>query len=122
MLYSHNINPKARTLYLFLDESGNFDFPPSGTSHFVLGGVATTSPASSAKEFLTLKYRLLKEGNDVSEFHASEDRQFIRNQVFPVINSMTEINAHVIYGDKHFLATSLQSPSGIYSLYGKAMI
>ncbi len=112
----------SKDLFIFIDESGNFDFTPSGTSHFVLGGVATTSPASSAKEFLTLKYRLLKEGNDVSEFHASEDRQFIRNQVFPVINSMTEINAHVIYGDKHFLATSLQSPSGIYSLYGKAMI
>lgn len=112
----------SKDLFIFIDESGNFDFTPSGTSHFVLGGVATTSPASSAKEFLTLKYRLLKEGNDISEFHASEDRQIIRDQVFPVINSMPEINAHVIYGDKHFLATSLQSPSGIYSLYGKAMI
>lgn len=93
----------SKDLFIFIDESGNFDFTPSGTSHFVLGGVATTSPASSAKEFLTLKYRLLKEGNDVSEFHASEDRQIIRDQVFPVINSMPEINAHVIYGDKHFV-------------------
>ena len=112
----------SKDLFIFIDESGNFDFTPSGTSHFVLGGVATTNPASSAKELLTLKYRLLKEGHDVAEFHASEDKQLTRDQVFPVIDSMLEIKAHVIYGDKHFLATSLQSPNGIYSLYGKAMI
>lgn len=112
----------SNDLFIFIDESGNFDFTPSGTSHFVLGGVATLRPTASAKELLTLKYRLLKEGNDISEFHASEDRQIIRNQVFPVINLMPEIKAHVIYGDKHYLATSLQSPNGIYSLFGKAMI
>lgn len=109
-------------LFIFIDESGNFDFTSKGTSHFVLGGVATLNPTASAKELISLKYRLLKNGNDVPEFHASEDRQVIRNEVFPVLNSMTEIHAHVIYGDKHFLATSLQNPGGIYSLYGKAMV
>lgn len=111
-----------KDLFIFIDESGNFDFTQKGTSHFVLGGVATLNPTASAKELIALKYRLLKEGNDVSEFHASEDKQLIRNEVFPVLNSMNEISTHVIYGDKHFLATSLQSPGGIYSLYGKAMI
>jgi len=109
-------------LYIFIDESGNFDFTSKGTSHFVLGGVATLNPTASAKDLNFLKYRLLRDGHDVLEFHASEDRQAIRNEVFPVLNSMNEIKAHVIFGNKHYLATSLQNPGGIYSLYGKAMV
>ena len=109
-------------LFIFIDESGNFDFSPSGTSHFVLGGIATLNPTSSATDLISLKYRLLSGGSDVPEFHASENRQEVRNEVFPVLNSLKGVKAHVIYGDKHYLATNLHNPGGIYSLYGKAMI
>jgi len=35
------------TLYIFLDESGNFDFSPKGTKYFVLSAVSTLDPVAS---------------------------------------------------------------------------
>lgn len=32
------------TLYLFIDESGNFDFTESGTDHFILTILCTSEP------------------------------------------------------------------------------
>lgn len=37
-----------KTLFVFVDESGNLDFSPSGTNHYVLAAVATTNPLISA--------------------------------------------------------------------------
>lgn len=110
------------SLFVFIDESGNFDFTERGTSHFVMASVMTNSPIESASQLSALKYQLMAEGIDISDFHASEDRQVIRDRVFPLIDSLWNIRAHVIFGDKHLLAPSLHSPSGIYGLFGKAII
>jgi hypothetical protein len=110
------------SLFVFIDESGNFDFSDKGTSYFVMAGVMATAPIDSASQLNSLKYKMLTEGIDVSDFHASEDKQSIRDRVFPIINSLQNVRAHVIYGDKHFLAPSLQSPEGIYALFGKAIV
>lgn len=74
------------TLYIFIDESGNFDFSERGTRHFVMAGVATLQPMESAKNLQLLRYKLLSSGEDVSDFHASEDKQVIRNEVFGAIS------------------------------------
>ena len=110
------------SLFVFIDESGNFDFSNKGTNHFVMAGVMVNSPIESGSKLNFLKYELLTEGVDVSDFHASEDRQAVRDRVFPVINSLTSIRAHVIHGDKHLLTPSLQSPAGLYGLFGKAIV
>ena len=111
-----------KDLFIFVDESGNFDFSPSGTSHFVFAAVATNNPAYSSSRMNSVKYQLLSDGIDVSDFHATEDKQVVRDSVFPVIDKMETISAYVIYGEKRFLAPSLQNPEGIYSLFGKATI
>lgn len=84
--------------------------------------VVALAPLESAAKLNSLKYDLLAEGYDVSSFHASEDRQFIRDRVFPVIDGLRNIRAHVIYGDKHFAAPSLYSAEDLYSLFGKAIM
>jgi hypothetical protein len=115
-------NPAPDSLFVFIDESGNFDFSNNGTNHFVMTCVAALSPLDSAASLDGLKYQLLAEGFDISCFHASEDRQFIRDRVFPLIDGLKNIKAHAIYGDKHRAAPSLQSPEGLYALFGSAII
>jgi hypothetical protein len=82
-----------RTLYLFIDESGNFDFSPGGTKYFILTVMSTTNPSNIGAGLLELRYNLLPNyacGPAVEEgghFHATEDKQAVRNQVFSVLVS-----------------------------------
>lgn len=55
-------NPVPDTLFVFIDESGNFDFLEKGTRHFVMAGVAALAPLDSAAEMQALRYQLLAEG------------------------------------------------------------
>jgi len=108
--------------YIFIDESGNFDFTSKGTKHFVLGAYATFQPAESALSLLRLKYELLNKGVDNPEFHASYDKQAVRDRVFETINKIPMFKPHVIYGNKELLVTRLRSDQGIYTLFRRAMI
>ncbi len=74
-----------KTLYLFIDESGNFDFSPNGTKYFVLSSTATFKPCLYKEEILDFKYKLLKDGHNQEFFHATEDAQFIRDKIFEFI-------------------------------------
>lgn len=81
----------SKTLYLFIDESGNFDFSPGGTKHFILTALSTTDPYSIGAPLLGLRYELLPNysgGRALGEngyFHASEDDQSVRDTVFSTI-------------------------------------
>lgn len=115
-------NQATNTLFLFIDESGNFDFSDSGTTHFVMACVATLAPLESAGKLNSLKYDLLSEGCDISSFHATEDRQFVRDRVFPLIDGLRNTRAQVIYGDKHLAAPSLHSAENLYALFGNGIM
>ena len=81
----------SKTLFLFIDESGNFDFSPGGTKYFILTALSTTDPHSIGSPLLGLRYELLPNysgGRALEEngyFHASEDDQSVRDAVFPTI-------------------------------------
>jgi|SRR3989344_956102 len=80
-----------RKLYLFVDESGNFDFDATGTKHFMLTVLCTTDPAKIALPLMELRYQLLEETEpnkkmiDDTYFHATEDKQLVRDQVFTAL-------------------------------------
>ncbi|MBI3415559.1 MAG: DUF3800 domain-containing protein [Verrucomicrobia bacterium] len=76
---------KQRFLYLFLDEAGNLDFSKQGTKYFVLGGITKERPFHAYKELTELKYNLVERGMGLEYFHAAEDNQSTRNQVFDII-------------------------------------
>lgn len=82
---------KNKTLYLFIDESGNFDFSPGGTKYFILTALSTTNPHSIGSPLLELRYQLLPNysgGRALEEngyFHAAEDAQSVRDAVFSAI-------------------------------------
>lgn len=77
-------------LYVFLDEGGNFDFSKNGSKFFTLTSVVKYRPFQIAPILDHLKYDLIETGLDLEYFHASEDRQLIRNQVFAAIQQFAE--------------------------------
>lgn len=75
----------SRNLYIFLDEGGNFDFSPKGTKYFTLTAVSRDRPFEFHDSLDSLRHDLIEKGLDLQYFHASEDRQHVRDAVFDVI-------------------------------------
>lgn len=95
---------RARTLYIFIDESGNFDFTETGTRHFVLTAVSTFLPLHKRSHLMKLRYDLLAQDHDQEFFHASEDRQFVRDGVFARLKELIEIDVDAVIARKRELA------------------
>jgi hypothetical protein len=72
-------------LNIFIDESGNFDFSPNGTKFFILTAVSTTDCPALLSGCLRLRHRIAAGGLDLEEFHATEDRQVVRDQMFGLL-------------------------------------
>lgn len=72
-------------LYLFLDEAGNFDFSPTGTKYFCLSAISCIRPFAWDSALLGLKNDLLESDLNICRFHASEDKQAVRDKVFRII-------------------------------------
>lgn len=113
---------KNSTFSIFIDESGDFDFSEKGSKYFVMAGIGTFSPILSAQQLLHLKYQLLAEGRGVSNFHASPDRQEIRNAVFARFHQIENIEAHVVFGRKLLLKTLVENDSALHALCARFMI
>lgn len=77
---------KDKILYIFLDEGGNLDFSARGTKFFTLTSISKFRPFEAYKRLNDLKYDLIEEDKDIEYFHASEDRQVVRDEVFAIIN------------------------------------
>jgi Protein of unknown function (DUF3800) len=78
------------TLFLFLDESGNLDFSPSGTRYWSLTAFCTFHPSKGKEAFLDLLYSLADQGVAQEHFHATEDKQAVRDQVFERIGALRD--------------------------------
>jgi hypothetical protein len=72
-------------IYLFVAEAGNLDFSPKGSRYFILTSVAIDD-GSIGNEILKLHRELAWAGADITgAFHASVDKQFVRDEVFKII-------------------------------------
>lgn len=112
----------ARPIFLFVDESGDFDFGSSGSRHFVMAGVLSQNPPESARPLQDLRYRLLQEGWDISSFHASPDLQFVRNQVLNAITNIGGISTHVVFGAKEKLSPKLRTMEDMHSHFTTSLV
>ena len=115
-----------RTLFIFIDESGNFDFSPNGTKYFVLSAVSTLSPLG--KERLEeIKYELMKNGINLEYFHAAEDKQIVRNQVYSFIERLEDIEIDSVIVQKNktnpslYISTKKKKSKKGEKLYTKAL-
>ncbi len=78
-------NMSPQYLYVFLDEGGDFNFSATGTRFFTLTTITTTRSFPWDIPLLSLKFDFIELGLDIEYFHASEDRQAVRDQVFKII-------------------------------------
>jgi hypothetical protein len=110
-------------LFVFLDESGNLDFSPKGTRHYVLAAVATANPLSTAQELQSLKYDYLQKDVDITHFHASPDKQEIRNGVIERLQRMSNLlSVHYIYAQKNKTYPALQNSASFYGKLGTVLV
>jgi hypothetical protein len=77
----------AYPAYLFLDEGGNLDFTPRGTAFFTMSSVLTCRPFKLDSPLLDLKFDLIERGFDNEYFHATTDKQAVRDRVFALIQA-----------------------------------
>lgn len=106
---------KQRFLYIFLDEAGNLDFSKNGTKYFVLGGISKERPFHAYKELTELKYGLVERSMDLEYFHAAEDNQATRNQVFDIIEChLEDVTVDSIIVEKQQVAAALRGEEQFY--------
>lgn len=77
-------------IYVFADEAGDFAFDRQGGSRYFIIGSVTMEDCRIGADLLELRRELaladkLRPGQ--AEFHASEDRQAIRNAVFDLLDA-----------------------------------
>ncbi|GAC81654.1 Protein of unknown function [Gordonia malaquae] len=113
--------PPEKTLYVFMDESGDMTFDKKGSQHFVLSAVVTDDPCASASVIQNLKYQQMAKGSEHFEFHATENSVGTRKRVADTISTITTIKVHSLWIDKAYAHHSKQNKVALFSLFGNAM-
>jgi hypothetical protein len=109
----------SENIYVFIDESGDFNFKENGSKYFLVSAMTITDTASLSSSLNNLKYDLLSESNNKSSdfeyFHATEDRQITRNKVFDILEKSKNIKTFYSYCKKNELPLTLKNKSTLYS-------
>jgi len=107
--------PDAATLYLYIDEAGNLDFGEQGTRFFALTGVVMRRPFRHLSGLLDARYDALEAGLDVEYFHASEDRQAVRDQVLDRLEPyISDLAVYAVVSDKRVLTPDMREIGRFY--------
>lgn len=109
--------------FVFIDESGNFDFTGKGSDHFVVSAFITTDPLECGKLLHSLTYDFLaRDLSDQIPFHASENSRGTRRRVVATLCPSEHIcSVQTIYADKHLAHPDHHQPEVFYSHIGGAM-
>lgn len=78
-------NQFQNTIYMFIDESGNFDYSKKGTQYYVFTCLTLSRPFEFIEYCDEYKHRLLENKRDISRFHCAEDNRHVRKEVFGII-------------------------------------
>ena len=101
--------------YIFLDESGNFDFSTSGTRYFLLTSVSFNRPFPMTNALDTYRHDCLEFGLDMESFHCANDNRHVRERVFDLIaHHLDDIRIDCLIVEKRKATPSLQKASNLY--------
>ena len=111
--------PEASTTggcaYIFLDESGNFDFGPQGTRHLVLTSVCMRRPFLASIRLDDYRHGCIEAGANIEYFHCHADRRDVRETVFDAIAThLDAIRIHCLVVEKAKVAPALREPGRLY--------
>ena len=113
--YVEPVYPSNTFLYIYVDEAGNFDFSPGGTKFFIMTCVTVCRPFPAHQRLLDVKYDQLQTGLNLEYFHASEDRQAVRDQVFEAIGQgMDAYRTYAVVIRKNKTNPVLREPEKLY--------
>lgn len=93
-------------LFVFLDESGNFDFSNNegATRWYTLTSLTTTDPTEGLAAYYQLRHELYYSFSDTHHrFHATEDKQDVRNEFFKILRSLRSARIDCVAIDKPYL-------------------
>jgi Protein of unknown function (DUF3800) len=98
----------AAPLFVFLDESGNLDFSAKGSKYWSLTAVCTYSPVRGRSTFAEHHYELAAGGVGIEYFHATEDKQSVRDRMFENIIKLEDASeVHSVLAEKRKAHPSL---------------
>jgi len=109
-------------LYVFVDESGNDDFSESGTNHWVITSLITTDITQAVIELYELKHEMIDHEIDIEYFHATEDRQQVRDEVFPIIAHLHEARIDSVIVEKRKTAPTIRPIEKFYPMMIKNLL
>ncbi len=93
-----NIENISDTLYIFVDEAGDFDFSSKGSKHYMFTFLAKRRPFNLHEYIANYRYSLLERNLDpfvekkldIEAFHACEDNSYVKNELFNIISTFNE--------------------------------
>ena len=101
--------------YIFLDESGNFDFRKSGTRYLILTSVSMRRPFPLCRHLDRYKHDCIEKGTNIEFFHCYNDRKSTRHAVFNrIAEHLDNICIHCVVVEKARIAPATQTTSRIY--------
>ena len=109
-------------VYIFLDESGNLDFSARGSRFFCFGTLTVRDPAPVAKALTGLRYELMASGLELECFHASEDRQAVRDRVFSALREVDDFDLDFVVADKFAAPEQHREAFAFYAYLGYGLI
>jgi uncharacterized protein DUF3800 len=109
-------------VFLFVDESGDFDFGQSGSRFFLFGVLSTRRPATFEAVLTKLRYELLEEGHEIECFHATDDRQIVRDRVFAVLGDAAPFDLDFLIVEKQSVPEPWRDPARFYPRLGHVLI
>ena len=101
--------------YIFLDESGNFDFSASGSRYFVLTSVSLRRPFPVTGLLDAYRHECLEFGLNLESFHCANDNRHVRGRVFDLVTAhLDEMHIDCIVVEKRKAVLSLRQGSHLY--------
>ncbi|MCY4597792.1 MAG: DUF3800 domain-containing protein [Bryobacterales bacterium] len=105
----------TRYAYIFLDESGNFDFGNSGTRYLVLTSVGISRPSPMWGRLDDYKYHCIESGTDIEYFHCYNDRWPVRSAVFNLIaEHLDNMRVCCVVNEKQRTAPEMREDKRLY--------
>ena len=107
---------------MYLDESGNFNFSPTGSKYYIFTAAWTLDPAPVAHDLARLRFDLLKKGYDIPSFHATDDKQTNRNAVVNLLLSHPNWWFAALVVEKSKVNPTLREPSVFYPTFATMVL
>ena len=108
-------------LFLYLDESGNYTFSKDGSEYLIYTSLATTNPYAMYSKFCELEKDLKNRSIQLESgyFHASEDKQAVRNDAFKILREIDCYDIDSIIVEKCKANPSIRDVVSLYrKVYG----